>query len=367
MIDTAGGMAAKVQRRDLSSSFWSTTGNTGTSTSANFFGTLDAVDLRFGRNNTEIARLTSNGFSIGTTSTAGKINISYSNNTGANSGIRVTNTSTGTSTYTPLELVNNASVLSQIFLVGGNWAAGNGVRASGAGWNNNGAGGLTFSANNNSAIINFVNTTSYTERMRIDEVGGVSIGSAANANTSSILDLTSTSKGFLMPRGTSAQRTAISSPANGLQFYDTDSAAIFVYNGAWVGLGLAANANNTLTGADVTMTTLSTWYTGATVVLGVGTWLLTGTISMTGTVSAIHQYTSRIFDGTNAVASGHAIAANTGSRVASLAMSTIVTITSGTKTYNLQGASNQNSSAIAYQTSTLTQPGATQISAVKIR
>ena len=37
-----------------------------------------------------------------------------------------------------------------------------------------------------------------------------------------IFQIDSTSRGFLMPRMTTAQRTAISSPANGLQVYDTD-------------------------------------------------------------------------------------------------------------------------------------------------
>jgi len=41
-------------------------------------------------------------------------------------------------------------------------------------------------------------------------------------DASSILDLTSTSKGLLAPRMTSAQRTAIASPATGLLVYQTD-------------------------------------------------------------------------------------------------------------------------------------------------
>ncbi|MPT34860.1 MAG: hypothetical protein E2604_07185, partial [Flavobacterium sp.] len=41
-------------------------------------------------------------------------------------------------------------------------------------------------------------------------------------DASSLLDMTSTSKGLLTPRMTTAQRTAITSPANGLLVYDTD-------------------------------------------------------------------------------------------------------------------------------------------------
>ena len=41
-------------------------------------------------------------------------------------------------------------------------------------------------------------------------------------NASSLLDLSSTSKGFLVPRMTEAQKNAISSPAQGLLIYQTD-------------------------------------------------------------------------------------------------------------------------------------------------
>lgn len=56
---------------------------------------------------------------------------------------------------------------------------------------------------------------------------------------SSILDLTSVTKGFLTPRMTEAQRNAIASPAEGLIVYVTDIASgHYVYNGsAWVSLG----------------------------------------------------------------------------------------------------------------------------------
>lgn len=49
-------------------------------------------------------------------------------------------------------------------------------------------------------------------------------------NASSLLDITSTSKGLLPPRMTTAQRTAIASPANGLMVYDTDNKAFYFYD-----------------------------------------------------------------------------------------------------------------------------------------
>nr|WP_315246045.1 hypothetical protein [uncultured Flavobacterium sp.] len=49
-------------------------------------------------------------------------------------------------------------------------------------------------------------------------------------NASSVLDVTSTTQGMLTPRMTTAQRTAITSPANGLIVYDTDLNAFEYYD-----------------------------------------------------------------------------------------------------------------------------------------
>ncbi|MFT4875518.1 MAG: Flp pilus assembly pilin Flp [Bacteroidia bacterium] len=54
-------------------------------------------------------------------------------------------------------------------------------------------------------------------------------------DSSSILDLTSTSKGFLPPRMTAAQRDAIASPIAGLMIWCTESLELQVYNGTrWI-------------------------------------------------------------------------------------------------------------------------------------
>lgn len=45
-------------------------------------------------------------------------------------------------------------------------------------------------------------------------------------NASSMLDVSSTSKGMLMPRMTTAQRKAIATPAQGLLVYDLDKNSI---------------------------------------------------------------------------------------------------------------------------------------------
>ncbi len=65
---------------------------------------------------------------------------------------------------------------------------------------------------------------------------GVSINNTgAQAHSSSMLDVSSTEKGILIPRMSSAQRTAIVSPAQGLFVYDTDDNQFWYFNGnIWV-------------------------------------------------------------------------------------------------------------------------------------
>lgn len=61
------------------------------------------------------------------------------------------------------------------------------------------------------------------------------IGIGTNSpDAKSVLQLQSTSKGFILSRMNTSQRVAISSPANGLMVYDTDSSSIFIFsNQAW--------------------------------------------------------------------------------------------------------------------------------------
>ena len=64
-------------------------------------------------------------------------------------------------------------------------------------------------------------------------------------DVSAKLDITATDKGFLMPRMTTAQRIAITTPATGLQVYDETTNSIWFYNGtAWTELGSSGTAGN---------------------------------------------------------------------------------------------------------------------------
>lgn len=59
----------------------------------------------------------------------------------------------------------------------------------------------------------------------------IGIGTTA-PNSSAALDITSTTKGLLIPRVTSAQRTAIAAPATGLLVFDTGTKTIWAFDGA---------------------------------------------------------------------------------------------------------------------------------------
>lgn len=75
--------------------------------------------------------------------------------------------------------------------------------------------------------------TSAVERIRITTGGEVGIGTAS-PSSKSILDLTSTTKGFLPPRMTTTQRDAITSPPAGLMVYNSSTNKLNFYNGsAW--------------------------------------------------------------------------------------------------------------------------------------
>ena len=142
-------------------------------------------------------------------------------------------------------------------------------------------------------------------------VGINTIGTAPDA--SAMLDVSATDKGVLIPRMTTAERNAISSPANGLMIFTTDDICLGIYeDGQWqivvcdLACSSAPATPGTITGNSspsensigesyyvnqVAGTTSYTWTipSGATVAAGQGT---TGIIVDFGTTSGNITVTS---------------------------------------------------------------------------
>ncbi|MCT4665993.1 MAG: hypothetical protein N4A45_12260 [Flavobacteriales bacterium] len=81
-------------------------------------------------------------------------------------------------------------------------------------------------------------------------------------HTSAILEVKSTTQGFVLPRLSNAQRGTINNPAEGLVIYNTDESCLNVFNSnSWVNLcggGNSNNPNQTPDASDITNLNCST-------------------------------------------------------------------------------------------------------------
>jgi hypothetical protein len=80
----------------------------------------------------------------------------------------------------------------------------------------------------------FTGTSAIGNSLLYDNGSALAMGTTS-INASALFQLDSTTKGFLPPRMTSAQRTAISTPAEGLVVFQTDAViGLYIYaNGTW--------------------------------------------------------------------------------------------------------------------------------------
>ena len=113
------------------------------------------------------------------------------------------------------------------------------------------------------------------------QTGGVGIGTTA-PDASAALDIVSSTKGALLPRLTTAQRTAIASPATGLIVFQTDGTPGYYYyvGGAWqqiaTAAGAAVTAGNGLTKTGQNLTLGGTLTSPATILQSGNNFSLTG-------------------------------------------------------------------------------------------
>lgn len=101
-------------------------------------------------------------------------------------------------------------------------------------------------------------------------------------------------------------------------------------------LGLTTGTANL--GGDVTMTSANTFYDGGAVVLGAGTWLITGAIEVT-VATAAANVTAKLWDGTTVNSSAETLVTTAGA--VSIALSAIVTAAG---TYKISAARNAGTS-----------------------
>ena len=274
---------------------WKTTGNADV-TGDQFLGTINNASLRFktfGENAMvldSIGRLQINGL--------------VSNNTYQNAlqlanknGRNIFNISTNNvATHLSIKANNNAVLdsfviadtgliqsrsNSAIWLKGQTTGTGNvNVNA----WRSSLAGtGSIFSANvgTNAPIFNMLST------------GQMSVGAETPASTAA-LDITSTTRGLLIPRMTTSQRNAISTPATGLMIWNTDDTTLHNYTGNTWRRMISANPNGTINYTAPTQTG-----SNANGIMSLAqTWNTTGnvnglSINITNTASGT---SSRIFD-----------------------------------------------------------------------
>lgn len=179
---------------------WGITGTSGTNPATHFFGTTDNAGLAFRTNNTERMRIATDGnVGIGTSNPLRRLDVASS----SGSWISGTFSGTGGSDKVVLGNINSHGTIGAHNFDFTSWTT--------LGINTDGV-------SSGGDVIMAINSK-------------VGIGTATPAS-SAILDISSTTKGFLPPRMTQTQREAIGSPEAGLLVYQTNGTeGLYFHNG----------------------------------------------------------------------------------------------------------------------------------------
>lgn len=146
--------------------------------------------------------------------------------------------------------------------------------------------------------------TNAVERMRIDSLGNVGIGTTF-PNGSSILDLSSTTKGFLPPRMNTTQQNAIS-PVAGLIIFNTDSSKHRYGDGsAWNSFGSGGGSGDVVGPGSATNNAIAV-FDGTTGKLLKNSTITVSTNDLLQAASAYHNF------GVTAGTSGYGVRDNAG-------------------------------------------------------
>jgi len=98
-----------------------------------------------------------------------------------------------------------------------------------------------------------------TKPLILNSIGNNVVVGGTSSDSSALLQLTSTSKGFLKPKMTNTQMLAISSPSTGLEVFNTTTNQSYFYNGtSWLPSGTIQFATTTTYSAMVALGTPST-------------------------------------------------------------------------------------------------------------
>lgn len=184
----------------------------------------------------------------------------------------------------------------------------------------------------------------------ISLVGNAQIGiGTITPNATSILDITSTTKGMLTPRMTTVQKNAITTPADGLMVYDTDLKLFYYYSSGtstWLPMlsGSPGRINfKRIKSTDVLATVLATELSaggGTKYVLNTNTlYEINGTVIFNLPIDLNNAYLQGLDTNEDIIvrASGNIFEGANGGSIKGLTL-----IATGGNVFNLNGASTQN-------------------------